>query len=69
MDKLNSLEDLGASSEASTKPLYSEAGSDHVVDSCLDCNKNALLCESCHFDRVSNDEFSVECLFWLFQPT
>ena len=63
MDKLNSLEDLGASSEASTKPLCSEAGSDHVVDSCLDCNKNAFLCESCHFDRVSNDEFSVECLF------
>ena len=21
---------------------------------------------SCHFDRASNDEFSVECLFWFF---
>ena len=48
MDKLNSLGDLGASSEASTKPLCSEAGSDHVVDSCLDCNKNALLTCSWH---------------------
>ena len=28
-----------------------------------------LLCRSCHFDRASNDEFSVECLFWFFQPT
>ena len=27
-----------------------------------------LMCESCHFDRASNDEFSVECLFWFFQP-
>ena len=24
---------------------------------------------SCYLDRASNDEFSVECLFWFFQPT
>ena len=28
-----------------------------------------FVCRSCHFDRVSNDEFSVECLFWFFQLT
>ena len=24
---------------------------------------------SCHLDRALNDQFSVECLFWFFQPT
>ena len=24
---------------------------------------------SCHLDRALNDKFSVECLFWFFQPT
>ena len=24
---------------------------------------------SCHLDRALNDEFSVEYLFWFFQPT
>ena len=28
-----------------------------------------LISGSCHFERVSIDEFSVECLFWFFQPT
>ena len=23
---------------------------------------------SCHLDRALNDKFSVECLFWFFQP-
>ena len=27
------------------------------------------LSSSCHLDRALNDEFSVECLFWFFQPT
>ena len=27
------------------------------------------MCDSCHFPRVSNDEFSIECLFWYFQST
>ena len=25
-----------------------------------------LMSGSCHLDRASNDEFSVECLFWFF---
>ena len=25
--------------------------------------KFCLMCGSCHFDKASNDEFSVECLF------
>ena len=29
----------------------------------------SLMFGSCHFVRASNDEFSVECLFWFFQPT
>ena len=28
-----------------------------------------LMFGSCHFDRASIDEFSVECLFRFFQPT
>ena len=28
-----------------------------------------LMSGSCHFNRASNDEFSVECLFCFFQPT
>ena len=28
-----------------------------------------LMSGSCHLDRASNDKFSVECLFWLFQRT
>ena len=28
-----------------------------------------LMSGSCHLDRASNDEFSVECLFWFFQST
>ena len=28
-----------------------------------------LMSGSCHLDSMSNDEFSVECLFWFFQPT
>ena len=29
----------------------------------------SLMSGSCHLDRGSNDEFSVECLLWFFQPT
>ena len=28
-----------------------------------------LISGSCHLDSALNDEFSVECLFWFFQPT
>ena len=28
-----------------------------------------LMSGSCHLDTASNDEFSVECLFWFLQPT
>ena len=56
MDKLNSLGDLGASSEASTKPLCSEAGSDHVVDSCLDCNKKCIISQK---EPTGNDATSI----------
>ena len=27
-------------------------------------NDSNVVCGSCHFDWVSNDEFNVECLFW-----
>ena len=28
-----------------------------------------LMSCSCHLERASNDEISVECLYWFFQPT
>ena len=31
--------------------------------------ENWLMSGSCHLDRALNDKFSVECLFWFFQPT
>ena len=33
------------------------------------CSFDLPMSGSCHFKRVWNDEFSVECLFWFFQRT
>ena len=35
----------------------------------LKMNFCGVMCESCHFDRASNDQFSVECFLSFFQPT